>query len=222
MVARSSGGRKVLGSNPGSPTPSQNHVSQASSRLRTCVRMTRSGRIVVRVLSVNNNGASLLRLRGHAARLGLDVSHLERRDDGPQQRPAFAPPRARSLRTAASSIATAWFALRGYSTAVPLEPQVYDLLVHFPDGIRKVQVKSTTSRTHNGRWQVQVGHRPYSPDSAGRAPYHPDTLDFFFIVTGDGRLYLIPSRLLAGRVAVHVDAYCDHLVGDASSLMTWD
>lgn len=176
---------------------------------------------VLRVLGVNNNGDSLSRVRGHASRLGLDVSHLDRAaTPRPASRRPASPPEPQQLRKAATSIAASWFALRGYGTAIPVEPESYDLLVEFPDGVQRVQVKSTTCRARNGRWQVQVGRRPYSLDkAAGRAPYHPDALDVFFIVCGDGGLYLIPSRLLAGRVAVYVDSYRDCRVGDASSLL---
>ncbi len=176
---------------------------------------------VLRILGVNNNGDSMSRIRGHAARLDLDVSHLDRSRRQQRAATGVAPPRSEQLRTAATSIAAAWFALRGYCTALPTEPQVYDLLVEFPEGIRRIQVKSTTCRVRNGRWQVQVGRRPYAPGNASaRSPYDPEALDYFFIVSGDGALYLIPSQLLAGRVGVYVDSYADLRVGDASSLLT--
>jgi hypothetical protein len=40
------------------------------------------------------------------------------------------------LRVAAGSIATAWFLLRNMAVSVPVEPEIYDLLVTMPDGIR--------------------------------------------------------------------------------------
>lgn len=57
--------------------------------------------------------------------------------------------------------------------------------------------------------------------SAGREPYDPDSLDYFFVVVGTGQLYLIPSRVLAGRLSIYADSYSKYLVGDASSLLTW-
>jgi hypothetical protein len=131
-------------------------------------------------------------------------------------------PQLELVRTAAASIATSWFVLRGLATAVPTEPQEYDLLVTFPEGIQRIQVKSSTCRTRNGRWKVGVGRRPYVMDkSAGKAPYDPEALDYFFIVTGDGGLYLVPSRALAGRTSTYIDSYPEYRVGDASSLLTW-
>jgi hypothetical protein len=40
-----------------------------------------------------------------------------------------------------------------------VEPTIYDLLVSMPDGIKTVQVKTTTCKTDG--WAVQVGRRPY-------------------------------------------------------------
>jgi hypothetical protein len=89
-----------------------------------------------------------------------------------------------------------------------------------PEGIRRVQVKSSTRRTPNGGWLVRVGRRPYSLDkSAGRAPYDPDSLDYFFVVDGSGTLYLLPSHVPGGRVEIVITAYGDYRVGSSSSLL---
>jgi hypothetical protein len=50
-------------------------------------------------------------------------------------------------------------------------------------------------------------------------PYDPDTLDFFFIVDGDLTMYLIPSRVLAGRVQILLRHYAPYIVGSAGSLL---
>ena len=38
-------------------------------------------------------------------------------------------------------------------------------------------------------------------------PYDPDVIDYFFIVDGDYDMYLIPSRVIAGRVAILLRTY---------------
>jgi hypothetical protein len=43
-------------------------------------------------------------------------------------------------------------------------------------------------------------------------------LDYFFIIDGDGAVYLIPSQVLAGRTGIYVRMYANYCVGDASSL----
>jgi hypothetical protein len=190
--------------------------------LRAAVSRAASWADALWILDLSDNGDNRTTVKAHAVRLGLDVSHLmpvkadvELADDlfldGAQ--PAM-------LRVAAPLIAAAWFAIRAMPVAVPTEPEVYDLLVTMPEGIRRVQVKSTTQRTSSGSWQVEVGRRPYVMDkSAGKIPYDPDLIDFFFILDSAGRIFLIPSRVLAGRVAITLDSYAPYRVGDASSLL---
>jgi PD-(D/E)XK endonuclease len=186
--------------------------------LKAAVSRAASWTEALRLLGVKETSAFRIRAKGHAARLGLDVSHLTgARYAGPSIDLYATAPHPKMLRAAAASIATAWFLLRGYPTATPTEPQAYDLLVTFPDGMKRVQVKSTTFRLPSGRWQVKVGRRPYSLDkTAGRAPYDPDALDFFFVVDGAGGLYLVPSRVLAGRLEITIDHYPEYRVGDAA------
>lgn len=101
-----------------------------------------------------------------------------------------------------------------------MEPEVYDLLVTTPEGIHRVQVKSSERPGRDGHWQVGVGRRPYVLDkSATKMPYDPDDIDMFFIALGDGSLYLIPSAVLAGRVSIYADTYAKYRVGDASSML---
>lgn len=158
------------------------------------------------------------RIRAHARRLGLDVAHLE----GPVSQPG--PPRLRPdlqhLRDAATSLAAAWFMLRGCNAAFPVEPALYDLLVSMPDGIKRVQVKTTTHRGKDG-WSAGVGRRPYSIGNRERLiPYDPELIDLFFIMDGDLNIYLLPSQVIAGRVGILLRTYEKYIVGNALGLMT--
>lgn len=105
-------------------------------------------------------------------RLGIDASHLE---DPTPIRPSLADlsgdPQRSSLRHAAPLIVASWFAVRGFPVSLPSEPQPYDLLVSTPEGIQRVQVKSSTSAISNGSWHVGIGRRPYSMEkSSGKIP----------------------------------------------------
>jgi hypothetical protein len=83
------------------------------------------------------------RVKAHAVRLGVDLSHLDDRvwEDDYQPRPE---PALANLRDAATMLAACWFSLCGFGSAIPVEPAVYDLLVSMPGGIKRVQVKTTT------------------------------------------------------------------------------
>jgi len=112
-----------------------------------------------------------------------------------------------------------WFLLCGYNSSLPVEPAIYDLLVSMPDGIKRVQVKTTTHFSSEG-WAVQVGRRPYSVGNRARlVPYDPDLVDFFFILDGDLMMYVIPSRVIAGRVGILLRNYTEFIVGSAASFM---
>ncbi|MEU4389706.1 hypothetical protein [Kribbella sp. NPDC023855] len=172
-------------------------------------------------LGVADNGPDRVRVKGHAARLGLDCTHLKAPHLRPEPDEVFGEPvREELLRTAAPAVAMAWFALRGCPAALPVEPQEYDLLVTTTKGIQRVQVKTCVRRNGKGRWMVGIGRRPYVLDkTAGKMPYDPESLDLFFILLGDGSIYLIPSSVLAGRVQIDAETYAPYRVGDASSLL---
>jgi hypothetical protein len=189
-------------------------------QLREAVSKAATWADVLRLLDRVDNGETRRMVKAHVVKLGLEVDHLATVDEEPADDAFTSGARREMLRVAAPSIAAAWFTLRGMSVAAPLEPEVYDLLVTMPEGIQRVQVKSTTRRIGNGSWVVEVGRRPYSLDkSAGKAPYDPELLDYFFVVDGLGRLFVIPSRVLAGRTAVAIDSYAQYCVGDAGSLL---
>jgi hypothetical protein len=165
----------------------------------------------------HDNGDDRTRLKAHAARLGLDLSRLDPMGKGAATRPECRPD-IKHLREAGTAIAAMWFLLCGYNTSLPVEPTIYDLLVAMPDGIKRVQVKTTTFQQDG--WAVQVGRRPYSIGNRARlVPYDPDLVDFFFILDGDLTMYLIPSRVIAGRVAILLRNYTEFIVGSAASFM---
>lgn len=55
--------------------------------------------------------------------------------------------------------------------------------------------------------------------TAAKIPYDPDTIDQFFIIDSAGRIFLIPSQVIAGKVSITLDTYLPYQVGDASSLL---
>lgn len=174
---------------------------------------------VIRALDLCDSGPDVrVRVKGHAVRLGLDTSHLERRIAG-RFEPLDLLADPRFLSKAAELFAAAFFAVRGAAVAIPACPAAYDLLVEFDGCQQRVQVKTTTWRAHHGTWIVTIGHRPYVLDkSASRMPYDPDDLDYYFIIDGDLVVYLVPSSVVAGLKTISVGAYQDYRVGDASSL----
>jgi hypothetical protein len=163
-------------------------------------------------------GDERIRVKAHAVRLGLDLSHLSDRPPNTSGQLVLEP-ELKNLREAATSLAACWFSLRGFGAAIPVEPTIYDLLVSTPEGIKQVQVKTTTYKGKAG-WQVGVGRRPYSVGSREPLrPYDPELIDWFFIVDGDLNIYLIPSQVIGGRVGILLRTYSKYIVGSAAGLM---
>jgi hypothetical protein len=190
-------------------------------KLRDVMRDATCWADVIAGLGVSDGVESRVRIKGHAVRLGLDCTNLgPSRRSRPADDPLKLPARPDMLRAAAPALATAWFTLHGCAVALPMEPEVYDLLVTVPTGIQRVQVKSAERPGRDGHWLVGIGRRPYVLDkSATKMPYDPDDIDLFFIVLGDGSLYVVPSSVLAGRTSIYADTYAPYRVGDASSLL---
>jgi hypothetical protein len=182
--------------------------------------------VVARLGLSSASGNVQSHIRSHAVRLGLDtgqlkaVTHVGRQP--PESVPLLAtlPTHQKHLRIAAPMTAAAWFMLRGCTVSLPVEPALYDLLVDTPEGLMKVQVKTTTSASKDG-WAVGVGHRPdtHAKNKGNVLAYSPDEIDLFFIVDGDMTMYLIPSRAIAGRVQIVLRTYRKYIVGTAGGLL---
>jgi hypothetical protein len=192
----------------------------SDAKLVQAAPQARSWTTLLAALDVKSTSrAYQTRVKAHAVRLGVDLSHLDDRawEDDYQSRPE---PALANLRDAATMLAACWFSLCGFGSAIPVEPAVYDLLVAMPDGIKRVQVKTTTYYGKGG-WQVVVGRRPYSEGNRkGLVPYDPELIDWFFIVDGELTMYLIPSKVIAGRVGILLRTYTRYIVGNAAGLMT--
>ena len=165
-------------------------------------------------------------IKSHTVRLGLDTGHLNAVSHVGRQPPesvplvSTLPMRPEHLRVAAPVTAAAWFTLRGCAVSLPVEPAVYDLLVDTPEGLMRVQVKSTTSKHKSNGWMAGIGHHPDTHSKKGnQLAYSPDEIDLFFIVDGDMTMYLIPSRAIAGRVGILLRTYSKYIVGNASGLL---
>ena len=193
--------------------------SWSDAMLRQAVTEGRTWEEVLTVLGLSERaGGERTLVKAHALRLALDTSHLGR----PEPRAADScelEPSLSHLRRAAESLAATWFALCGRNVAFPVEPDAYDLLVDMPDGLKRVQVKTSTYKSKDG-WLAQIGRRPYSiGNNAALMPYDPEDIDLFFIVDGDLAMYLIPSCIIAGRVQILLRTYRDYIIANATGLI---
>ena len=142
--------------------------------------------------------AAISRLKGHIARLGLQIGHLASPCEVQDAHPA---PDVSNLSRAGSMMAAAWLTMCGYDVSWPLEPTRYDLLATRDRAIRRVQVKTTTTRSGES-WKVYL-----STARGERRTYSPDEIDDFFLIDGDLNFYLIPVAVVGGLQAIHLRAY---------------
>lgn len=119
-------------------------------------------------------------------------------------------PTADNLRIEAVGVAIQWFLSRGYIPSVPVEPTRYDLVVESDAGLKRVQVKSATTK-NNDREMVGIARSEYQGVESKyarrrkRVPYEPDDIDLFFIVTATGKMYLIPIGVVEGQLTLNLD-----------------
>lgn len=171
--------------------------------LRVAVKRESSWTDVVRALEIEG-GSSIPTVQGHSARLGLNTSHLApRRGTRPFDRLL---PDAVYLNRAGPMLAAAWFSLCGCEVSWPLEPCRYDLLITKDSNVRRVQVKTSTTRA-GASWKVYL-----STTRSGRRPYSPDEIDDFFVIDGELNHYLIPFAAVGGLHAIHLRSYRQYLV----------
>lgn len=178
-------------------------------------------------LGLSTGHGTMPHIKSHAVRLGLDTSHLNRLSHSgrphaePTPQVAHLKAELKLLRVAAGALAAGWFMLRGCAVSFPAEPTVYDLLADTPQGLMRVQVKSTTYRRKNEGWMAGVGHHPdtHAKKKSLVLAYSPDEIDLFFVIDGDMTMYLIPSRAIAGHVRIVLRTYRKYVIGNARGLL---
>lgn len=166
---------------------------------------------VARVLGRSTSG--LGELRRVANRLGIDYSHLEGRVGA---KSVFGMPPAanvtaryqRNLADIAEAQAAAWFVECGAVVSIPMTPTTYDMVVDWGEGFQKVQVKSGTG-LRASRYQVRLAKSKFVRNAKGdgrytQVPYERGDLDWFFIVTADRRMYLVPWDAVEGQASINV------------------
>lgn len=154
---------------------------------------------VVSLLGLSG-GSSETALKGHAVRMGIDISHFGRGPRPPVDMACLQASPA-NLSRSGSLLAAAWFSLCGYEIAWPLEPCPYDLVASRGGEFLRVQVKTTRSRPANS-WVVSLGST--SRSSRG---YDPDDIDYFFVIDGDLDYYLIPVAVVGGLLQITLSKY---------------
>lgn len=169
--------------------------------LRAAVATARSwDDLLTRLGLATTSGSARDSVRKHGARLGLDLSAVERRQ-GPSDR-VWVPSLDR-LRDAGSLLVAAAYVMSGHQVSWPLEPAAFDLIVSkHARPAQRVQVKTTTCWAGD-TWVCSISRSRYtSGGGKEQVAYEPDDIDVFAVLDGHLQLHLIPAELLAGARTV--------------------
>jgi hypothetical protein len=91
------------------------------------------------------------------------------------------------------------FAKRGHVVCLPLnDNQGYDLVVDI-DGLKRIQVKTTSSKSDGKGYVVQLKSTRVNRTKNRIKPFDSSLSDFLFIATEDESLYLMPSIVVHGK-----------------------
>lgn len=191
-----------------------NHRTYTDEQLQAAVANSTCWADVMELIG-KRRSAKQTDVRAVAARLGLDDSHFSyARSQAPIAPPPlpFSRPEAAHGGRSGLSIAARWFLDRGYNVSVPLEPAPYDIVVESDEGLKKVQVKTTSFVAANGRYRVRLARSIYDPEAPlnarGRyrfSAYTEDEIDLFFIATSGGENYLVPIKSVLGLRSMVLD-----------------
>lgn len=187
----------------------------SDAQLKDAIETAGSWSAVAENLGIKNTSENRKTIEINAQRLSLDLKHFEALEDEPRQ--TIGEPQLERLREAATTIASAWFMLRGFTPSLPMEARPYDLLVDMKGKVQRVQVKTCMASAG----QVVVAPRAAGVNKNGpRLAYSPEDVDLFFILDGDLTIFLIPIIEIIGKQAINLRGYRRFRVGSASSLLS--
>jgi PD-(D/E)XK nuclease superfamily protein len=183
--------------------------SWTNEALAAAVARSKSWSAVGRRLKGGTNRESIDSMRELTRRMGLETSHLE----GKRARQVHAVtdlPDQTFTRfgTEAEYLAAAWFTSRGYRVSLAAGGFPYDLIVDRRGEVQRVQVKSTTAApTPSGTVLAKLSRlTPSRGAHTNRRNqcYEPADFDLFFVLTGEGHVFLIPLGDVAGMQSLMV------------------
>jgi hypothetical protein len=162
-----------------------------------------------RKVGTGTDRATINSLKKLACQMGLDVSHLDRPSRAQAHTLVSLPDQTfTNFGTEAEYLAAAWFVSRGFRVSLAGGGLPYDLIIDRCGEIQRVQVKSTVAApTASGTRVAKLSRlTPSRGASTNRRMqcYEPTDFDLFFVLTGEGHVFLIPLRDVAGLKSLMV------------------
>lgn len=179
--------------------------SWTNEALAAAVAESKSWSAAGRRLNGGTRGASVDSMREVAHRMGLHTSHLEVRQHREVNPVTELPDQTfANFGAEAEYLAAAWFVSRGYRVTLASSGLPYDLIVDCGGEIQRVQVKSSTMKpTAAGTVTVKTSRLTASAGAKTNRRgqcYSPNDFDLFFVLTGEGHVFLVPLKDAVGHL----------------------
>ena len=98
-----------------------------------------------------------------------------------------------------------YFTSHGITTCIPLnDTQKYDLVADFNGGLQMVSIKTSRFEGRHGGYEVLLKNCGGSSGKSKVRYFDSSTCDYIFILTGDDKLYLIPSSEIESKTSIVV------------------
>jgi PD-(D/E)XK nuclease superfamily protein len=97
-----------------------------------------------------------------------------------------------------------WLDSQGYGVCFPIgHSPHYDLIADDGEALWRVQVKTSTQHSPNGRWRIAVCTRGGNRSWSGLVKrFSPSRCDCLFVLVADGRRWFIPADAVEGGTAL--------------------
>ena len=106
---------------------------------------------------------------------------------------------AKAQGNAGMGMAIAYFTSLDLPVAIPLtDSQPWDLVVEIDGELKKIQCKTSTYQEPSGAYGVELRSTMHNNSRITTKPADVTLVDYYFILTDDGSMYLIPSTAMVG------------------------
>ncbi len=106
--------------------------------------------------------------------------------------------------------AIAYYSMNMVPIMIPLnDTQKYDLVVDIDGSLKRVSVKTASSRHRSGNFKVELKNSGGGSSGSKIRPFDNSTCDILFVYTIDGGIYEIPSEVITvkSQLTLNPDGY---------------
>ena len=115
--------------------------------------------------------------------------------------------------------AIAYFTSKAITVCLPLnDTQKYDLVIDTLAGLQKVSVKTTKFKNKQNNYEVLLKNCGGSSGKSKIRVFDNTTCDYLFVLSGDDRMYLIPSKDVAAKHSLSLSKKWDKYIVTFDSL----